>query len=47
MASFQAKIDRATGRHRKKIRLARVQSRRQDLGQHIQSREGYRVAHQG
>src|SRR5258708_2851872 len=47
MASFQAKINCATGRHSKKIGLRRVQSSRQDPGQHVQSREGYWVAHQG
>src|ERR1700756_4090127 len=46
MASFQAKINRATDSHGKKIRI-RMQSRWQHFGQDIQSREGYWVAHQG
>src|SRR6516165_5481353 len=47
MAAFQAEINRATDSQRKEIRIGCVQSRRKDLCEHIQSREGYWVAHQG
>src|SRR5215469_6217341 len=46
VAPLEAEINRPTDGQGNKVRI-RIQSRWQDLGQHIQSREGGWVAHQG
>src|SRR6516165_7460537 len=46
VATLEAEINRPTDGQGKKVHI-RMQCRRQDLGQHIQCRQGYLVAHQG
>src|SRR6478752_5354535 len=45
VAALEAEIDRATDDQGKQVRI-RMQARWSELGQNINSREGYRVAHQ-
>src|SRR6266851_1439499 len=45
VATLEAEIDRPTDDQGKQLRI-RMQARRPELGQNIQRREGYRVAHQ-